>query len=228
VSNEDIIAEIFGNVLGAVCRMTCSLLQPGQVSFRKSGRLIVGKHPRGAHAGAKKLVPVLSDAGFDASVSNSIICDKWLKLVVNLQSGFNAIIDVRDHDSIEFVELKVGVLEEAKIVLKAAKKRAKSCDDRDLSIDDVINDLRKPKAPRPTTGVRVNNSTWQGLYLKRKQIENHYFHGPIIALAEENGLPVPYNETALELVTESSKDELGPGAFRAREVLESIKKRSGD
>jgi 2-dehydropantoate 2-reductase len=228
ISNEEIIAGTFENVFGAVCRMTCSLLQPGHVSFRKSGRLIVGKYPRGADAFAKKLVPILADAGFEASVSKSIICDKWLKLVVNLQSGFNAIIDNRDHDTLEFVELKVGVLEEARRVLKTAKQRAKSCDDRDLSIGDVINELKKPKAPRPVTGVRVNNSTWQSLYLKRKKVENSYFHGPIIEMAAEFGIEVPFNDIALRLVTESSDDDLGPGAFRAREVLEEIKKRSGD
>ncbi len=228
ISNEEIIAATFENVFGAVCRMTCSQLQPGQVSFRKSGRLIIGKYPRGAHSFPKKLVPILDEAGFEASVSKSIICDKWLKLVVNLQSGFNAIIDPRDHDSMEFIELKVGVLEEAKKVLRAAKTRAKSCDDRDLSVDDVINELQKPKAPRPVTGVRVNNSTWQSLYLKRKKIENSYFHGPIIEMATEFGMPVPFNETALELVLESSNDDLGPGVFRAREVLEGIKKRSAD
>lgn len=228
ISNEDIIAGAFENTFGGVCRMTCSLLQPGHVSFRKSGRLIVGKHPRGAHGFPKTLVPILNEAGFEASVSKSIMCDKWLKLVVNLQSAFNAIIDTRDHDTLEFVELKVGVLEEAKKVLRASKMRAKSCDDRDLSVDDVINELKKPKAPRPVTGVRVNNSTWQSLYLKRKKIENSYFHGPIIEMAAENDMSVPFNDTALALVSESSNDDLGPGAFRAREVLESIQKRSGD
>lgn len=228
ISNEDIIAGTFENVFGGVCRMTCSLLQPGHVSFRKSGRLILGKHPRGAHNFPKMLVPILNDAGFEVSVSKSILCDKWLKLVVNLQSGLNAIIDNRDHDTFEFIELKVGVLEEAKKVLRASKKRAKSCDDRDLSVDDVINELRKPKAPRPVTGVRVNNSTWQSLYLKRKKIENSFFHGPIIEMAAENDIMVPFNETALALVNESSNDDLGPGAFRAREILNEIKKRGGD
>ncbi len=88
--------------------MTCSFLQPGQVSFRKMGRLAIGKHPKGAHPFSKKLGAALEEAGFDVTVSNSIVCDKWLKLVVNLQSAFNAIIDPRDHDGVEFVDLKGG------------------------------------------------------------------------------------------------------------------------
>lgn len=228
VANEDAILTKFENVFGGVCRMTCSLLQPGQVTFRKMGRLVVGKHPRGAHKFSKKLAAILEDAGFDVSVSNSIMCDKWLKLIVNLQSGFNAIVEHRDHDTVEFMELKVGVLEEAKKVLRAEKMRAKSCDDRDLSVDDVIGELRKPKARRGPTSVRVNNSTWQNLYLKRDTVENGYFHGPIIEMAKNHNIDIPFNQVSLELVEDSCKNKLGPGAFRASEVLQKIKDRSTD
>ncbi len=47
-------------------------------------------------------------------------------------------------------------------------------------------------------------------------------------MAAENDIMVPFNETALALVNESSNDDLGPGAFRAREILNEIKKRGGD
>ncbi len=226
VANEEIIGERFENVFGGVCRMTCSALQPGQVSFRKINRLVVGKYPKGAHNFSKKLASILEDAGFEVSVSNSIMCDKWLKLIVNLQSGFNAIVETRDHDTVEFTELKIGVLEEAKKVLRAEKMRAKSCDDRDLSVDDVINELKKPKAPRSPSSVRVNNSTWQNLYLKRDKVENGYFHEPIIALAKKHGVDVPFNEVSLALVNECCAKKLGPGVFRASEVLEKARRRS--
>ena len=178
VSNEEIIAQTFENVFGGVCRMTCSCLHPGQVSFRKTGRLVVGRFPKGPHPFSKTLAGVLENAGFETSVSNSITCDKWLKLVVNLQSGLHAIIDTRDHDTIEFVDLRVGVLEEARRVLRAERMKVKSCDERDLAVDDIIEELKKPKAPRPPSAVRVNNSTWQNLYLGRKEMENGFFHGP--------------------------------------------------
>jgi len=225
VANEEIIAGRFDNVFGGVCRMTCSFLQSGQVSFRRMGRLAIGKYPKGAHPFSKKLGTVLQEAGFDVTVSNSIMCDKWLKLVVNLQSAFNAIIDPRDHDGVEFVDLKVGALEEAKKILRVEKMKVKSCDERELSIDDLINELRKPKAPRNPAAVRVNNSTWQNLYLKRKEVENGFFHGPIIELARKHGIAAPFNETALELVTQAARMEVGPGSFRAADVLSRIKER---
>ena len=59
IANESVIAETFTNVYGGVCRMTCSFLQPGQVSFRKFGRLIIGKYPKGASPYAKRLGNIL-------------------------------------------------------------------------------------------------------------------------------------------------------------------------
>ncbi|NIM20663.1 MAG: 2-dehydropantoate 2-reductase [Candidatus Latescibacteria bacterium] len=225
IANEDIIAEKFSNVYGGVCKMTCSFLQPGHVSFRRIGRLIIGKHPKGSDAFTRLLLNMLSEAGFRAAVSRSIACDKWLKLAANLQSTIHAIIDNRDHDSPEFTALKLGLVEEAKKVFKLHKIKAKPCDAQEMSLDEMISELKKPKAPRAGPAVRVHNSTWQNLYLKRKQIENGFFHGPVIYLARESGTPVPFNEVALEMVTKSHTEELGPEAFRAAEVLEMVKNR---
>ncbi|MFH1754614.1 MAG: 2-dehydropantoate 2-reductase N-terminal domain-containing protein, partial [Candidatus Latescibacterota bacterium] len=47
VVNEDIIAGAFDRTYGGVCKMTCSYLQAGHISFRKMGRLVVGKYPKG-------------------------------------------------------------------------------------------------------------------------------------------------------------------------------------
>ncbi|MEE9269176.1 MAG: 2-dehydropantoate 2-reductase [Candidatus Krumholzibacteria bacterium] len=228
IANEEIIAARFNNVFGAVCRMTCSFLQPGHVSFRKSGRLILGKHPKGADPFARKLGKILTGAGFEVSVSASIMCDKWLKLVANLQSAFHATIDNRDHESLEFMNLKVGILEEAREVLRADKIKARSCDGRDFSVDEIIQELRKPRAGKAVSSVRVNNSTWQNLYLKREHVENRFFHEPIIELGRKYGIATPYNQTVLELVTRCGEDKLGPNTLRARDILEQVKSRSAD
>jgi 2-dehydropantoate 2-reductase len=225
VTNEERLSAHFASVYGGVCRMTCSFLQPGQVSYRRQGRVVVGKYPKGADPLAKKLSKILEDAGFDAASSNNISSDKWLKLVVNLQSGFHAIIDNRDHDTMEFIGLKLGVLEEAQKVLKASKIRARSCDGKDASIVELVDELRKPHAPRGEHGVKVNNSTWQNLYLGREDCENRYFHSPIIELAREHGIPVPFNEVALECVEACCRQQSGPNGLRAGDVLERIKKR---
>lgn len=227
IENERIIAEKFTDVYGGVCWMTCSCLHPGQVSFRKFGRVVVGKYPKGAHPYAKKIGKHLESAGFQAAVSNNIMSDKWLKLVANLLSAFNALVDERDHDAAELNQLEIGVLDEAKRVLKAGKVRARSCDGKDHSVDDMIDELKKPRAPRVPSSVRVHNSTWQNLYLKRGEAENEFFHGPIIELARKHGIAVPHNEVALELVAQCARSGMGPGQLRAAEIVEKVHRRRG-
>jgi ketopantoate reductase len=190
------------------------------------GRVIVGRYPKGSDALARELVKGLVDIGCKSCVSRNIMNDKWLKLAVNTQSTFNAIIDPRDHDSNEFYQLKVNLLEETKRVLKAHKVRARSCDGKDMTVDELIADLRRPRASRHATGVNVHNSTWQNLYLKRPEIENRHFHGPIIELGRKYNIPVPFNEVALEMVERVHHDRLGPDSLRLAEILEAIAERT--
>jgi 2-dehydropantoate 2-reductase len=226
IANEEIVKERFDNVYGAVCRMTCSMIQGGQASFRGFGRILVGRYPKGVDAMAKKVVKCLGDAGCQSCASRSIVADKWLKLAVNTQSTFHAIIDPRDHDANEFFELKISVLEEARRVLKAHKVRPRSCDGKDMTIEEVIADLRRPRAPRHSPGMKVHNSTWQNLYLKRDRIENEFIHGPVIELGRKYKIPVPCNEVALEFVTKCHREQLGPEAFRLSDVLAAIEERN--
>jgi 2-dehydropantoate 2-reductase len=225
VANEEIIAKRFSHLYGGVCYMTCSFIQPGRVTFRKIGRIVLGKYPKGTDVCARALGKVFRDAGFQAVVSRNIMCDKWLKLVVNIQSTLSAIIEARDHDSIEYMKLKVGLVEEAKEVLQAEKIKARSCNGKDFSIMEMISDLKKPKAQRSPSSLKVHNSTWQNLYLQRKEIENEYFHMPIIELGRKHNIPVPFNEVALEQVRKCHENKLGPEALRASDLLDEVEKR---
>lgn len=226
IGNEDLLLERFDNVYGGVCRMTCQMLQPGHASFRRMGRVIVGRYPKGSDATSRSLAKAFGAAGFDAASSRTIHSDKWLKLAVNGQSVFHAVVDPRDHDANEFIELKARILEETRRVLKAAKVRARSCDGRDPSIDEMIADLRRPRMPRPDRGIKVHNSTWQDLYLKRDSIESPRFHEPIVAMAREHGVAVPCHEVALETIQRCHRDATGPGALRLADVIAAIEKRS--
>jgi 2-dehydropantoate 2-reductase len=224
--NEDILLERFDNVYGGVCRMTCQMLQPGHASFRRLGRIVVGRYPKGSDARARALGKAFADAGFDASVSRNVGADKWLKVAVNAQSVFNAVVDTRDHDANEFSELKARILEETRSVFRAAKIRARSGDGKDPSVEEMIAELRRPRAPRAQHGIKVHNSVWQDLYLKRESIESPLFHEMIIGLAREHGLKVPCHEVALETVRTCHSDGTGPGTLRLRELLERVDKRA--
>jgi len=219
VAAEEVAARRFTRVYGGVVRMTCSMVKPGHASFRSLGRVVVGLHPSGPDPVARSLAKALAEAGFDAIASRSIAPDKWLKVAVNTQSAFHTVIDARDHDANEFSELNVAILEETRRVLKAAKLRAASCDGKDPSIEEMIAELRRPKARRVEHGVKVHNSLWQDLYLKRARIESEFIHGPLIALGKSHRVATPYNHAALDVARRCHQDGAGPERLRLADVL---------
>jgi len=121
IRNEELAAVRFRDVYGGVCRMTCSMLQPGQASFRHIGRVEVGLYPKGTSPRARAIGKAFAAAGLEVCVSRSIMGDKWLKMAVNVTSAVNAVVDARDHDTPAFFELKARLLEETAAVLAAEK-----------------------------------------------------------------------------------------------------------
>src|SRR5262249_8454755 len=69
VAAERAVAARFARVYGAVIRMTCSMVQPGHVSYSTGGRVVVGKYPRGSDAFARTFAGLITAAGFDAVVT---------------------------------------------------------------------------------------------------------------------------------------------------------------
>ncbi|HXV13073.1 MAG TPA: 2-dehydropantoate 2-reductase [Candidatus Krumholzibacteria bacterium] len=225
IDSEDVVAKHFARVYGAVVRMTCSMVQPGHASFRALGRLVLGAHPKGTDAVVAELVAAFRAAGFDAAASKSIVDDKWLKLAVNAQSVVHALVDARDQDENEFFDLKVAILEETRRVYKAAKVKARSGDGKDPSIDEMIAEIKRPRARRNEHGVKVHNSVWQDFYLKRPRIEADAIHGPVIALGKEHGVATPYHDASLALARRCHVSKSAPESIRLSEVLSEIAKR---
>jgi len=225
VESEATAAEKLATVYGGVVRMTCSMLQPAHVSYRSPGRVIVGRYFKGADTLAPDLVTALVEAGFDAAASRDIESDKWLKMAVNAQTAFHAVIDERDHDANEFIDLKVAILEETKRVLKAGKVKAKSCDGKDPSIDEMVAELKHPRGRRVVHGIKVHNSLWQDLYMRRKHIESDFIHGPLIKIGKEHGVATPLHATALDIAKRAHKAGEGPGTMRLVDVIAEVERR---
>lgn len=222
VASETVVAQAFSRVHAGVCRMTCSMVQPGSASFRTPGRVVVGVHPKGSDAFTRGLATAFQEAGFDAASSRTITSDKWLKLALNTQTVVHAAVDARDHDTNEFQELNASLLDETRRVFRAAKIRARSGDGRDLSIEEMIAELRRPRTRRSDHGVKVHNSLWQDLYLKRARIESEYIHGPVIALGREHGVPTPFNAAMLEVAGGLHESAAAPESLRLSELLEAV------
>jgi 2-dehydropantoate 2-reductase len=224
VENEAMLAPLFGQVAGMVVRHTCTRVDDRSVRALGSGRLVLGLHPSpgGSPEGASRvsrLAELLRGAGFDVGVSTEIARDKWLKLCVNLMSTPNALVRRDEHRSVEFVECKARLLEEARAVLEAVGIEATSCDGRDRNLDAEIAAQRASIAngtsARP---LPLYNAVWSALR-RGAPLEADLHHRRILELARPPGIPAPTNARALQLLLRCAKQQRGPESVAASEFL---------
>ena len=161
----------------------------------------------------------LKGAGFQVAESPDIFKDKALKLLVNLVSGPAVLLKRTDKEPV-LAAVQVALLEEAYRVFGAAGIKAEPVSGLGES-EDVLLAHFKSGGQKPDTAGGVYNSTWQNLHHRRPRLENAYYHGEIIRLGRENGIPTPVNARALELLEWAQRAGLGPetldrDAFRAR------------
>ena len=192
---SEAIAAQHCHVIGGVWRMTCTLVEPGLARFVRRGRVIVGRHPSGVDGEVRQLAGDLAAAGLDATATEQIAAEKWLKLFINLTSAPHALIRKADHATPEFTAVKVGLLEEARAALEGVVPR----DAMDLEIE-----RQRVAAPRARP---VYNATWRQLSLGRRPKER--YHDLIAG---------PKNAAMLRLLDEAA----GPECYGAAEVLAAI------
>ena len=70
--------------------------------------------------------------------------------------------------------------------------------------------------------MKVGNSVWQDLYLRRPKLEAEYIHGPVVSLGEEHGVDVPFHRAALDFARRALEQADGPETIRLREVLDAV------
>jgi 2-dehydropantoate 2-reductase len=183
------------------------------------GRAVLGLHPRGSHPDVEAAAAVLRRGGVDVSISAAIERDKWLKLCVNLMSAPNALVRRPDHETPEFVALKVRLLEEARAALAAAGIEAAPCDGRDRTLDAEIafqrDALARGTSARP---IPLYNQVWTSLR-HGAPLEADGYHERILALARAHGVPAPVNALVLARLRAAARSRLGPESCSARELL---------
>ncbi len=204
---------------GGVVRFTSTVLIPGEVRLRGPGQLIVGLYPFGTDALAEAMAQDFRAAGFQSAVSPDIRVDKALKLLVNLVSGPAVLVHRTEADP-GLARVQLAVLEEAVAAYAAAGVRAEPLSGLGQTPEALMAGFRAGGSAPDTSG-GVYNSTWQNLHHKRPRIENAYYHGEIIHLAQEHGTPAAVNQRVLELLQDAQERSLGPEpyspeAFRAR------------
>jgi 2-dehydropantoate 2-reductase len=214
VTNEATLAERFEDVMGLVVRQTCTQQDDRSVRAGGSGRVVIGRHPRGVDAGVRDLAQVFEHAGFDVGCSEDIGADKWLKLCLNLTSAPNALIRRSDHRDPGFAELKARLLEEARDALDAAGIRATSGDGRDPSLQEEIERTRASAAEG--TSLRplpLFNAVWGALTYDGKPLEADLYHQRIIELGCSHGVSTPLHTRTLSALLSAHEQRLGPECY---------------
>jgi 2-dehydropantoate 2-reductase len=220
VVSEDEAARFVPRVIGGVWRETVTRVADDRVRYPQGrGRAVLGLHPRGSHPDVEAAAAVLRRGGVDVSISAAIERDKWLKLCVNLMSAPNALVRRPDHETPEFVALKVRLLEEARAALAAAGIEAAPCDGRDRTLDAEIAFQRDALA-RGTSAraIPLYNQVWTSLR-HGAPLEADGYHERILALARAHGVPAPVNALVLARLRAAARSRLGPESCSARELL---------
>jgi len=228
VDNEAILAGHVSRVAGMVVRQTCTRIDDTRVRTLGRGRLILGSHPSGLDDGVQSLAAALAGVGFDVSLSDHIVDDKWLKLCVNLMSSVNALVRRDDHERRAFVELKIRLLEEARAALAAAGISARSTDGRDRSLDDEIEHQRQ--ALSLGTSARrlpLYNACWAALDDPARPLEADVYHTRILGLTRAHGIDAPTHAVMLEAVQHAWSQRTGPECLGADELMTRVRSCAG-
>ena len=219
VFNCELLARRFARVAGCAYRQTCTRTGDATAVALGWGRVVLGPWPEGRSEAVDALAAAFRRAGYDVGVSTRIGEDLWLKLCTNLMSAPNALVVREDHESADFVAVKVGLLEEARVALEAAGVPARSCDGRDRSLEAEIAFQRESLA-RGTSARRlpVYNQVWSALR-HGGPLEADGYHRRIVALASAHGVAAPQNERVLRALVAAYEGRRGPECLRAAQLL---------
>ena len=211
------LARRVPRVVCCVWRQTATRVADAHVRFTGTGRVIVGAQPGcDTGAAARRLATELGQAGLDASCSEHLERDQWLKVCINLMSAPNALVRREDHETPEFVEVKARLLEEARDALSAAGISAEPCDARDRTLDAEIAHQRASLG-RGTAARRLPlyNHVWTALREGRSLEAGHY-HERILEIAAAHGTLAVTNARVREVLLRAAADLLPSAGAPAR------------
>jgi len=222
--NEEKLGKYFNSVYTGIVRMTCSMLDYGEVIYKKEGRLILGKYPSGYDELVNYIGKIFTSSGFNVTVSKSVMSDRWLKLLVNLINLNVSIVKREDQDKKEFYYLAAKTLEEGIDTLKKANIDFSPSSEKDPSAEEMLTRLKNGKPYYRINNFLIYISTWQDLYYKRKPLECEEFYKTIIDIADKVDSEVPYNRKLLKFAKIASEKSFKPESFSLKEFKEYLKK----
>lgn len=222
VRNEEVAARYFRNVHGVMVLIGAKRLVPGEVVHTSAGPLGIGRWPSGLSEVALEVTQAVSKTDIPAYSTNEIVVHKWNKMAVNLNNATFGLLGLSGQEAQGDPEVRAfmaDVYDEGVRVLRAAGIRFEGPPGR--SIEERIRELRRPAtgvAVPPDEEARHRPSLWQDLHHGGGQVEADWFNGEIVRLGRAHGVPTPYSELLLQLITEMARSRERPGKYTVRDL----------
>ncbi|MEO5370823.1 MAG: 2-dehydropantoate 2-reductase [Magnetococcus sp. DMHC-1] len=195
VDIESAVAAAFPDqeILSGLAFICVSRMAPGVLRHTCYGRLAIGRYPRGESLAARNLAEWFGKAGVPCLVSESIVTDRWRKLVWN--APFNPIsvlgggLTTREiMNSPELTSLARAVMEEVLVTAHAAG--------HPLPSEVVEKNLAETRTMQPyKTSMLLDHEA-------RRPMEIEAILGNTVRIARALGVAIPRIETLYALLSE--------------------------
>jgi 2-dehydropantoate 2-reductase len=211
VQADRMAAEVVGpgRVAGGVVVFDAEFLDPGEVTLKRDGPLLLG-NPWGAPTGRDRAVRDLLYGAHEVELREGLAGARWMKLLVNLNNALPAatgksIQEVYEHG--ELARVATAAMQEGVEVVRGAGKPLSSIPWASRTLVTGISALPTGLAMRLTRwkvrrtlgDVPARPSTLQSV-LRGGASEVDYLNGEVVRLAEEIGVAAPVNRGLVEAV----------------------------
>ena len=222
--NEAIVAHQWPTVYGGFVLFSGTLLGAGDVAWTVEGQLGIGRYPSGLDATAERIAEAVDAAVLPTRAMADVMGGKWRKVFANLNNATLAVlglnVKVAQGDP-EVRALMADVLDEG---WRALGPILPPLEDT-LGLPPVPEDAAKLRSPdfeapplEPTPELRHRASTVQDMDRRHGRCEARWFNGEVVAAAILTQVPVPLNQTLLELVEARARERAGPGDYSVADL----------
>lgn len=185
VGNEEILAEFFENVVGAITTYGANLAEPGKVVYAGKGKTVLGNY-KGDYA--QVFFEVLSNSGVDAEIVNDIEEKIWEKAAIN--AVINPITAICRFNNGKVVEIPE--------IWEIAKRTAAECQEILMKMGYRVDIVKTVKEVALKTS--ENRSSMLQDIEKGRKTEVEFINGAFVRKGGEVGVDAHYNRTLLSLI----------------------------
>jgi 2-dehydropantoate 2-reductase len=213
VRSDEMVASLLPkeNIVSGVVMFNAQYLQPGQITYSRSGWLVIGE-AFGENGQRVRDIQTLLNRAVRTQISDNIQGAHWTKLLVNnLANGLEAMTGLTIRECLRYPGLRnIGTL-----ALKEGHQAIEKAGFRLAPLPGIPTKvlLFIIQSPLPVAAwvlslsmgsLKTLSSTLQSLR-RGRPTEIDYLNGEIVRLGQQVGLATPYNSKVVELVKEVEK-----------------------